>query len=373
MATGYAALAAADVVDAGGSVEEGAEAARRRAELATSLFYVDTLEYLRRGGRIGATAALLGGALSVKPLLRIDDGRVVTPRAGPHHRSGPDPARGPRGRGGRRRGRGRRASPTSPTPTAPASSRAGSASAWPTTSRAARCGAASWARCSARTSDRAWSRPAWHRASSGPLLRVPRGRTGSCGRPADRPQEAVRLGSSTGSVRRTTGVRSPFLASPHAQSPRLRPRSRRRPAPRAPQRRARTVRGEGPRPRLRVAGVDESPDEAPDDSLEPGAEPGRRAGRRAGADHWRPGGATRVRAPGMGRSRRRRPGPSRCCRGCRGATRRAARCRGAWSWPEPLRGRWSLGGRPGRGAGGRCRRGLGARPAGGWSAAAATT
>ncbi len=78
VATGYAALAAADVVDAGGSVEEAAEAARHRAERATSLFYVDTLEYLRRGGRIGATAALLGGALSVKPLLRIDDGRVVS-------------------------------------------------------------------------------------------------------------------------------------------------------------------------------------------------------------------------------------------------------------------------------------------------------
>lgn len=78
VATGYAALAAADVIDAGGSVEEAAEAARRRAERATSLFYVDTLEYLRRGGRIGATAALLGGALSVKPLLRIDDGRVVS-------------------------------------------------------------------------------------------------------------------------------------------------------------------------------------------------------------------------------------------------------------------------------------------------------
>lgn len=77
VATGYAALAAADVVDAGGSVDEAAEAARRRAQLSTALFYVDTLEYLRRGGRIGATAALLGGALSVKPLLRIDDGRVV--------------------------------------------------------------------------------------------------------------------------------------------------------------------------------------------------------------------------------------------------------------------------------------------------------
>ena len=77
VATGYAALSAVDVLEAGGSVAEAADAARRRADLATSLFYVDTLEYLRRGGRIGATAALLGGALAVKPLLRIDEGRVA--------------------------------------------------------------------------------------------------------------------------------------------------------------------------------------------------------------------------------------------------------------------------------------------------------
>jgi DegV family protein with EDD domain len=76
VATGYAALSAADVLDSGGSVAEAADAARTRAEAATSLFYVDTLEYLRRGGRIGAAAALVGGALAVKPLLRIDDGRV---------------------------------------------------------------------------------------------------------------------------------------------------------------------------------------------------------------------------------------------------------------------------------------------------------
>jgi DegV family protein with EDD domain len=77
VATGYAALSAQDVVDAGGSTAEAAAAARARAGACSALFYVDTLEYLRRGGRIGATAALVGGALSVKPLLRIDDGRVV--------------------------------------------------------------------------------------------------------------------------------------------------------------------------------------------------------------------------------------------------------------------------------------------------------
>ncbi|GAA1939543.1 DegV family protein [Nocardioides hwasunensis] len=77
IATGFAALTAADVLDAGGSGEDAANAALARGEAASSLFYVDTLEYLRRGGRIGAAAAIFGSALSVKPLLEIADGRVV--------------------------------------------------------------------------------------------------------------------------------------------------------------------------------------------------------------------------------------------------------------------------------------------------------
>ncbi|MEI5674568.1 MULTISPECIES: DegV family protein [unclassified Nocardioides] len=78
VATGYAALAAAEVVAGGGSAAQAAEAARARAAASTSLFYVDTLEYLRRGGRIGAAAALFGGALAVKPLLQIEDGKVAS-------------------------------------------------------------------------------------------------------------------------------------------------------------------------------------------------------------------------------------------------------------------------------------------------------
>jgi DegV family protein with EDD domain len=76
LATGYAALAAAAAAPAG--LEAAADAARARAGAASSLFYVDTLEYLRRGGRVGAAAALLGGALAVKPLLAIRDGKVAS-------------------------------------------------------------------------------------------------------------------------------------------------------------------------------------------------------------------------------------------------------------------------------------------------------
>ncbi len=80
VATGYAVESAAAVLAGGGSVADAAHAARERAAAATSLFYVDTLEYLRRGGRIGTAAAVFGGALAVKPLLGIVDG-VIAPQA----------------------------------------------------------------------------------------------------------------------------------------------------------------------------------------------------------------------------------------------------------------------------------------------------
>ncbi|MFN2282854.1 MAG: DegV family protein, partial [Anaerolineae bacterium] len=41
------------------------------------IFAVDTLEYLHRGGRIGGAARLLGTALNLKPVLQIEDGKVM--------------------------------------------------------------------------------------------------------------------------------------------------------------------------------------------------------------------------------------------------------------------------------------------------------
>ena len=76
--TGYAVESAAAVLADGGSRADAAEAARQRAAAVTSVFYVDTLEYLRRGGRIGGAAAVLGGALAVKPLLGIENGVITT-------------------------------------------------------------------------------------------------------------------------------------------------------------------------------------------------------------------------------------------------------------------------------------------------------
>ncbi|WP_338676626.1 DegV family protein [Streptomyces sp. SCSIO 30461] len=76
MALGFCALAAADAVDAGGTLDEAVASVEKRAAATTAHFYVDTLEYLRRGGRIGAAQALLGSALAVKPLLQLDGGRI---------------------------------------------------------------------------------------------------------------------------------------------------------------------------------------------------------------------------------------------------------------------------------------------------------
>jgi DegV family protein with EDD domain len=74
---GLMAIAAANAVRRGADLQGATEAARALRGQMKILFAVDTLEYLRRGGRIGAAAALVGTALAVKPLLHVDDGRIV--------------------------------------------------------------------------------------------------------------------------------------------------------------------------------------------------------------------------------------------------------------------------------------------------------
>lgn len=71
-------LAAADAASQGCSLLECANLAEDYSRRVRTLFLVETLEYLHRGGRIGAAAKLLGTALSLKPILEIKDGFVST-------------------------------------------------------------------------------------------------------------------------------------------------------------------------------------------------------------------------------------------------------------------------------------------------------
>jgi DegV family protein with EDD domain len=76
MGLGFAVLAAAAAASRGLSGDDVAAAAARRAARSVAFFYVDTLEYLRRGGRIGPASAMLGTALAIKPLLYLDGGSI---------------------------------------------------------------------------------------------------------------------------------------------------------------------------------------------------------------------------------------------------------------------------------------------------------
>ncbi len=74
---GCLAVIAAGVAQRGGSLEAVLEAVRRGRESLDIWFCLDTLEYLRRGGRIGAAQAFVGTALKLKPILTF--GTEITP------------------------------------------------------------------------------------------------------------------------------------------------------------------------------------------------------------------------------------------------------------------------------------------------------
>jgi DegV family protein with EDD domain len=77
MGLGFVALAAQVAAADGGDLAAVRAASDAAVPRTSTLFYVDTLEFLRRGGRISAASALLGTALSVKPILHVLDGQVV--------------------------------------------------------------------------------------------------------------------------------------------------------------------------------------------------------------------------------------------------------------------------------------------------------
>lgn len=77
MALGLVVIAAATAAKAGESMDKIVEAAKQAMPKIRLLFLLDTLEYLKKGGRIGKAKALLGSILSVKPMLAVKDGELV--------------------------------------------------------------------------------------------------------------------------------------------------------------------------------------------------------------------------------------------------------------------------------------------------------
>lgn len=77
MGLGFPVIAAAEAAAAGEDLDGVEAAAEKAVEDTSCVIYVDTLEHLRRGGRMTAASALVGTALAVKPLLVMRDGELV--------------------------------------------------------------------------------------------------------------------------------------------------------------------------------------------------------------------------------------------------------------------------------------------------------
>jgi fatty acid kinase fatty acid binding subunit len=74
---GFLLLAGVAAARAGGDLQAVAEHVKKARERARIWFCIDTLEYLRRGGRIGKAQAWLGGTLKIKPILTLQ--HEITP------------------------------------------------------------------------------------------------------------------------------------------------------------------------------------------------------------------------------------------------------------------------------------------------------
>jgi len=76
MALGMLVLSAGKAADDGESLPEIKKHVEQLGKSMNLLFVVDTLEYLRKGGRIGGATALLGTMLNIKPILYVKHGRI---------------------------------------------------------------------------------------------------------------------------------------------------------------------------------------------------------------------------------------------------------------------------------------------------------
>jgi DegV family protein with EDD domain len=86
IAQGFVVLAAGRAAAAGGSLEDVVAATEATIPRVGLFATLETLTYLRRGGRIGEAAALLASRLRIHPILELADGRVRV--AGTAHRRG---------------------------------------------------------------------------------------------------------------------------------------------------------------------------------------------------------------------------------------------------------------------------------------------
>ncbi|MBN1565369.1 MAG: DegV family protein [Anaerolineae bacterium] len=75
-ALGFSIFSGAQARDTGASAEEIVQTIQHSAENVCLLFTVESLEYLRRGGRIGQASYLLGSALNIKPILQLKEGVI---------------------------------------------------------------------------------------------------------------------------------------------------------------------------------------------------------------------------------------------------------------------------------------------------------